>query len=182
MSKLLALIIVSAFSVSAGQAFGQPRPYDSTPLDFVPRAEQEIPAPQPQSQLQSPPTQAPPVLVNPSAPSATITSPTIMSPTIMGPTSDIPPQPEFSPNAEKWRYTWFSGRWWYRQPNNRWSYFSDGRWVDYAPPGRTNASPYILPPPPVRRWQFGAGRYYRNPYPPGVAAPYGGPAYPPGGY
>jgi hypothetical protein len=90
--------------------------------------------------------------------------------------------PEISPNAESWRYTYQNGRWWYRSPDRRSLYWSQGRWVEYLPPGRSNTPPYIQPPAPQRpaRWRPFGGRlnaYRANP----AAVPYGGPGYYGGG-
>ncbi|HVX14758.1 MAG TPA: hypothetical protein VHC22_26450 [Pirellulales bacterium] len=86
--------------------------------------------------------------------------------------------PEISPNAEAWRYTYRNGGWWYLSPERRWHYWSQGRWVEYLPPGRSNTPSYIQPPAPQRpaRWRPFNGRFnaYRaNP----AAMPYGGAGY-----
>jgi hypothetical protein len=89
---------------------------------------------------------------------------------------DYDPPPEISPNAERWRYSFHNGHWWYFTPQRKWLYWSQGRWVDYLPPGRSNTPPYIQPPVPqrstVRRRLFNgpynAYRYNAAP------APFGG--------
>jgi hypothetical protein len=81
--------------------------------------------------------------------------------------------PEISPNAERWRYSYQNGYWWYASPDRRLLYWSQGRWVEYLPPGRSNTPTYVQPPVPTRqvRWRPFAGRagVYR-PYP--TAMPY----------
>ncbi len=164
MQKSLPLLTVIVCLAVVGIAHGQPRPVDSTPSDYVPQAVQELPSPE----------------ILPSMPPGGANFP------VQPPAADgwPEPEPEISPNAEKWRYVWFGGRWWYRQPTNRWSYWTEGRWVDYVPPARGNTPPYVQPPPPVRRrWRVGAAApYYRNPSAPGAAVPYGGAPNPAGYY
>jgi hypothetical protein len=36
-------------------------------------------------------------------------------------------------DADRWRYRWDGGRWWYYGPNNAWRYYDNGQWTDYAP-------------------------------------------------
>ena len=63
--------------------------------------------------------------------------------------------PEIPPHAEQWRYSFRNGNWWYFSPERRWLYWSQGRWVDYLPPGRSNTPPYVQPPVAQRqaRWR-----------------------------
>lgn len=35
--------------------------------------------------------------------------------------------------ANRWRYRFFEGRWWYWMPDNQWSYFNGRRWSPYRP-------------------------------------------------
>ena len=45
------------------------------------------------------------------------------------------------PAANRWRYRWHAGRWWYWGRSNSWTVYINGRWVPYAelmaggPPG-----------------------------------------------
>lgn len=36
--------------------------------------------------------------------------------------------------ANRWRYLFYEGRWWYWKPNAQWSYFDGRRWVDLGIP------------------------------------------------
>ncbi len=146
----------------AEKSVGQPKPFNATPNDYVPPSAQEIPQPE---ILPGPPANLP------AAGPAWI-------PANIWP--DMPP--EISPSAEKWRYVYYGGRWWYRQPTNRWSYWTEGHWVDYVVPGRSNAPPYVQPPPAPRRWRLGARPPYRYPGGPGPTYPGGAGTYPPGAY
>jgi hypothetical protein len=41
--------------------------------------------------------------------------------------------------ANRWRYQYYSGRWWYWKPGAQWSYYDGRRWVDWGrepSPGR----------------------------------------------
>ena len=116
-----------AWLIVIGRAEGQPRPSDATPLDYIPPVSEAAP-----SEL----LPAPAIENTPWAPPA-------------APRAD--PGPDISPSANRLRYVWYGGRWWYRQPTNRWSYWSQGRWVDYVPPSRGNTQGFIQPPQPVRR-------------------------------
>lgn len=71
---------------------------------------------------------------------------------------DVPP--DISPNAEQWRYSFQNGFWWYITPEHRWLYWSQGRWVEHLPPGRSNTPPYLQPPmTQTNRWRrFGPTR------------------------
>lgn len=96
------------------------------------------------------------------------------------PGSDYDPPPDISPNAERWRYSFQNGHWWYLTPQRKWLYWSEGRWVDYLPPGRSNTPPYIQPPVPQRstvrrRWFNGPYNAYRYNATPGPF--YGGGGY-----
>jgi hypothetical protein len=99
---------------------------------------------------------------------------------------DAPPQ--ISPNAERWRYMNYGGRWWYLQPSNHWSYWSEGRWVEYSS-SRYSATAGLAPPPlPRRRLVSGLGLRpvpyvapIPNAYPYGTYS-YGGYGYGPGYY
>jgi len=33
--------------------------------------------------------------------------------------------------ADRWRYKYYNGQWWYWVPSNRWMIYTDGHWVDY---------------------------------------------------
>jgi hypothetical protein len=165
MQKSLPLLTAFVLLALAGRGNGQPRPADSSPLDFVPSPEQEL-------LPRKVPAAAPaPIVVNSG-----------IVPSIAEPWPE--PGPQISPHVDKSRYVSYGGRLWYLQPTNRWSYWSEGRWVDYVPPMRGNTPPFVQPPPPVRRhWHVGAWTpYYRYPYAPGPAYPYGGAPYPMGGY
>jgi hypothetical protein len=134
MQKFLLLLTAVVISLVAEIALAQPRPFDSTPSDYVPRAVEELPGPEIQ------PAPQPVIVTYPPLPTSA--------------DGRFEQQPDISPNADKWRYVWYGGRWWYRQPTNRWTYWSEGRWVDYLPPARSNTPGYVQPPPPVRRrWQ-----------------------------
>ncbi len=94
-----------------------------------------------------------------------------------------PPAPATSPYAQRGRYVWYGGYWWYFQPTQRWSYWSEGRWVDYVPAGRsTTLQPLPPPPPPLaarRRLRTAtASPYYRYPAPPSPPLPVEGPPSP----
>lgn len=87
--------------------------------------------------------------------------------------------PEISPHAEQWRYSFQNGFCWYFTPERRWLYWSQGRWVEYLPPGRSNTPPYVQPPTPARWRPFGTIRR-RSPVsvPNGSGAPlFGYPSY-----
>src|SRR5215469_953604 len=88
--------------------------------------------------------------------------------------------PEISPNAERWRYSFHNGNWWYFTPQRKWLYWSQGRWVDYLPPGGGNIPPYVQPPVPqrstVRRRLFN-GPYNAYRYNPAPGPFYGGGGY-----
>jgi hypothetical protein len=90
--------------------------------------------------------------------------------------------------ADRWRYRWFDGHWWYWTPQNRWMWYNDeGRWIAYqpapAPPAveqveRSGNTPVYASPYYPR---YGYGPYYPgygywSGYYPGVAVgvwPYG---------
>ena len=79
---------------------------------------------------------------------------------------NVPAGPMAGPAADKWRYRWYDGHWWYWTPQNRWMWYSDdGHWVAF------DASPTTPPAAP----QSGAGPV---PY----DASYPGPLYPAPGY
>jgi hypothetical protein len=44
------------------------------------------------------------------------------------------PDAKKSPDANAWRYRWHGGQWWYWLPENRWVYWENNRWNDYAAP------------------------------------------------
>jgi hypothetical protein len=93
-----------------------------------------------------------------------------------GYTDEYDPPPDISPNAERWRYSFHNGHWWYFTPQRKWLYWSQGRWVDYLPPGRSNTPPFIQPPVPqrstIRRRLFN-GPYSAHRYNPPIG-PFGG--------
>jgi hypothetical protein len=93
---------------------------------------------------------------------------------------DYDPPPEISPNAERWRYSFHNGSWWYFTPERKWLYWSQGRWVDYLPPGRSNTPPYIQPPVPQRTTL--RRRLFNGPYNAYRYNPAPGPVYGGGGY
>jgi hypothetical protein len=100
-----------------------------------------------------------------------------------------PAGPMAGPAADKGRYRWYDGRWWYWTPQNRWMWYSDdGHWVAFdasptTPPAapQSDAGPvpydahYAVPgyPPPG---YYYPGGYWGGYYYPGVAVgvrPYG---------
>jgi hypothetical protein len=114
----------------------------------------------------------------------------IATPVYLGPAPPLPQDlpPEIPPNADKWRYMWHEGHYWYYQPSGRWSYWSAGRWVEYSASKYANTPPNIHPPAPQRR--FGVKRIVPVPaypppggYGPNVGyGPYGAYGDPPGYY
>ena len=120
------------------------------------------------------------VFVAPDNTAAQTLSPDFGPSTFASDASAYDPPPEISPNAEQWRYSFQNGLWWYFTPERRWLYWSQGRWVEYLPPGRSNTPPYVQPPMAHRpRWRpFSAwgNRYRSNPpsVPYGSGAPFSG--------
>jgi len=47
-------------------------------------------------------------------------------------------------NANRWRYRWSNGRWWYWTPQNRWMWYNgeESRWIAYA----ANPTPPVAAP------------------------------------
>jgi hypothetical protein len=89
--------------------------------------------------------------------------------------------------ANRWRYRWANGHWWYWTPQNRWMWYNDeGKWVDFD----RNSAPLVVaqadnvpvyPSPYYPRYDYEYGAYYPGygywrGYYPGVAVgvwPYG---------
>jgi hypothetical protein len=148
------------------RAHAQPRPSDAEPLDFLPPPV-TVPAPA-----------VPGIPSVPGIPRAPVDIP---------PGSALPSNapvempPEISPNADKSRYVWHGGRWWYLQPANRWMYWSEGRWVEFQRSRYGSTPAYVQPPANPRRWK-------RLPYgtaagvPPATYRYPAAPGYPAAGY
>jgi len=49
-------------------------------------------------------------------------------------------QKDSQQKESQWRYVFHKGVWWYWLPTNRWVYWQDSQWKDYAPPVAANAS------------------------------------------
>jgi hypothetical protein len=49
---------------------------------------------------------------------------------VPAPRADEMPAPR---DGQSWRYRFHDGRWWYWLPSERWVYWQDGRWIEYAP-------------------------------------------------
>lgn len=56
--------------------------------------------------------------------------------------------------ANRWRYDFYAGRWWYWKPDAQWSYFDGRRWVDWGGvPPRPTASDGVANGHPSRGTQ-----------------------------
>jgi hypothetical protein len=69
--------------------------------------------------------------------------------------------------ADRWRYRWHNGEWWYYTPENRWMYYRDNNWSDYdantwAP--RRYSAGYRGPAVETRTYYYDRRGVFRRPY------------------
>lgn len=50
--------------------------------------------------------------------------------TLAGQRADVPPQ---GSSANRWRYSFHNGHWWYYRDGGRWAYWTGTTWADYEP-------------------------------------------------
>jgi hypothetical protein len=104
--------------------------------------------------------------VNADPPQA-VTAPTPGTTGTAAPAPSTPPSP----------YQFYNGYWWYRMPDGRWLYYSNGKWMSPSPPAQAGAPVYAYP-----NYVAAPGPYY-YPYDYGYPDPYyGGGLYIGGGW
>ena len=67
-----------------------------------------------------------------------------------------------SSRADRWRYKWHNGQWWYWLPSERWVIWVDDRWEDYLPPAPAAVTTYSYPRQTYYR--VPTQTYYSYPY------------------